>query len=695
MEDNATESSEPGSSGGQGNRLTFMALIVEGRKRGARDGAAATAVASNEAALRNLMRTHRLQTKDTFVALLGVQDARFESILEAYEEKTTLSAETVPAYRNRLRAWNLIARSLVQEHAPAPGLFAEVLREALDAFLKNNPDINRTGIVELAGTTLRRLYRWTTPGDAQTSDDPRNVAAATRLESILGIATGSLTSKLVPRRRKGRTRKEIKGVQKARQPVVPRLSVIRFRPESLPGRIGEFFERFATSKTTPRILRDAAGASIKRPLEVWRVLPGSDQPVPSKMMMEGRFRSYVGWLLLPDTLDGAEAHVAANCRWKKRILPPAAVSALAPFFMGKAIPAAELTPAHLVDPDLIGEFIEWHKNRNGSVTAQCIRDAIALMVPERGFLSQQVECAWDHPRVDIRPVDMSAPGAKQAYAAAAEAWVAKCAIWTRELAELFPFTSVGNSHAARNRLKPILDQKDIMAVVSTIIDNHAADRPVGKLTAGWSGSVVLAIWVRDQLLLRMLASNPLRNRNFREMRYLDNPTQQDPGNLYRGVDRGWRLLFQPADFKNEKGAAKETYDVAVPEALHPLVDLYLTRARPILMRAGVPTDKVFLTRAGMLFTTGALSQVVASLTGRYVQDDIDSLGFRTHAFRHIIATAWLRAHPKDYLTVAHILHDTLQTVLDNYGHHKPNDGLDLYTDWLATKMAPLHLSMAA
>ena len=50
-------------------------------------------------------------------------------------------------------------------------------------------------------------------------------------------------------------------------------------------------------------------------------------------------------------------------------------------------------------------------------------------------------------------------------------------------------------------------------------------------------------------------------------------------------------------------------------------------------------------------------------------------GFGPHAFRHVIATNHLRRNPGDYLTVAVLLHDMLETVLKSYGHLRVSDGL--------------------
>lgn len=674
--------------GGDTCRLTFKALLIEGRRRARHGEPFWNAIASNEAALRSFARANGLGDEDTFTPLLGVSDEEFRPVLQAFEFKTTLAVETIGPYRSRLRSWNATARSLLQKHEP--DLFAEVLSKGLSAYLAKNPGVTRTDVAERAGTTLQRLYRWTKPGFSQASNAPSTVSVAGRLETVLGLPASSLTSKLAPKRRKGRRHKDVEAKRKARLARVS-LTAIKFRPERLPGRIGTFFDRLTMLKTTVRIVRNAAGTSIKRAGKTWRVVPNAEDPIPARTIMESLYRTYVGWLLLPDTPEGARAFVAANCQWRKKKLESSDVTVLSPFFVGKAIPVEDLAPAHLVDPELIGEFIEWYKNRHGAIDNQWVRNAIALLEPARGFLAQQVECVWCYEPAGITPVEPTGPQFQHEYATATQKWGNKCAAWSAELKELLPFTKMGRSRAARDKLKPIFDQRDLMAVVNTIIESHASDRPVGKLVAGWSGSVLLAVWVRDQLLLRMLASNPLRSRNFKEMRWVEKPNPQDRGNLYRAADGSWRLHFEPSDFKNERGAAKEAYDVAVPRVLHPLIELYLTKARPILLRSAVATDRVFISRDGDPFKGAGLGSVVLSLTGRHVQDDIDSLGFRAHAFRHIVATAWLRAHPKDYLTVAHILHDSLQTVLDNYAHHKPGDGLELYNDWLSTKIPPINL----
>lgn len=49
-----------------------------------------------------------------------------------------------------------------------------------------------------------------------------------------------------------------------------------------------------------------------------------------------------------------------------------------------------------------------------------------------------------------------------------------------------------------------------------------------------------------------------------------------------------------------------------------------------------------------------------------------------HAFRHLVATDWLSQHPNDFLTVAELLNDKLDTVIRNYAHLKRDTSFSRY-----------------
>lgn len=60
--------------------------------------------------------------------------------------------------------------------------------------------------------------------------------------------------------------------------------------------------------------------------------------------------------------------------------------------------------------------------------------------------------------------------------------------------------------------------------------------------------------------------------------------------------------------------------------------------------------------------------------------------FGPHAFRHIVATDYLKRYPGAFQLVAHLLNDHLQTVIKEYGHVSPMDGLRAHYDAAAAEL---------
>ncbi|WP_426117219.1 hypothetical protein [Massilia sp. PWRC2] len=192
------------------------------------------------------------------------------------------------------------------------------------------------------------------------------------------------------------------------------------------------------------------------------------------------------------------------------------------------------------------------------------------------------------------------------------------------------------------------------------------------------------VWLRDVLFLKMIVSNPLRMSHFALIRYLPN----NKGNLYQTSQGDWRLRFTSADFKNEKGAAGNDYDVAVERSVGRWIARYLAEARPGAIGAatcdyfflpfvlgpnrGKRNDGDYDTQKSGMWTAEAMSRRMRVLTRQYIPD---TPGFCGHAVRHIIATDHLKRHPGDYPTVAKLLHDKLDTVLREYSHLTVDEGL--------------------
>lgn len=192
------------------------------------------------------------------------------------------------------------------------------------------------------------------------------------------------------------------------------------------------------------------------------------------------------------------------------------------------------------------------------------------------------------------------------------------------------------------------------------------------------------VWLRDMVFLKMIVSNPLRMSHFALIRY----AQNNKGNLYQGSQGDWRLRFTSADFKNEKGAAGDDYDVAVEPSVGPWIARYMAEGRPRALGAstcdffflpfvpgpnrGKRNDGDYDTQKSGMWTAEAMSRRMRVLTRQYVPD---TPGFCGHAVRHIIATDHLKRRPGDYPTVAKLLHDKLETVLREYSHLTVDEGL--------------------
>jgi integrase len=133
------------------------------------------------------------------------------------------------------------------------------------------------------------------------------------------------------------------------------------------------------------------------------------------------------------------------------------------------------------------------------------------------------------------------------------------------------------------------------------------------------------------------------------------------------------------------------YDVKLPEYVGDAIEHYLKEGRPYL--AGANDNDFFLLpekfanqteydRAGVpipvlkdRWNAEAIGTRVRLVT-RALRDG--KPGFGPHAFRHIVATDYLKRFPGAYKLVADLLCDQLQTVIKEYGHTSAQDGLNIH-----------------
>lgn len=155
-------------------------------------------------------------------------------------------------------------------------------------------------------------------------------------------------------------------------------------------------------------------------------------------------------------------------------------------------------------------------------------------------------------------------------------------------------------------------------------------------------------------------------------------------NLYRDAKGLWRVKFEAQDFKNTKGAAKDRkYDIICPYWLQPIIDQYLGW-RKLFPGGGVTEDGQYeceyvirpavnngVRRANDLpVDKHTIYKWCIMATSLYI---LGCSGFGPHAWRHIIATDWIKNNPAGFQIAAQILHDRYETVKASYEHLDTSD----------------------
>lgn len=321
--------------------------------------------------------------------------------------------------------------------------------------------------------------------------------------------------------------------------------------------------------------------------------------------------------------------------------------------------------AWLSVPEAVEDYLEFAAERAGGLrhTGQAVfcSALAALNHPTHGFLTQHKKNSFTLPPERT----------------ATRSWEEMCAE-TRSLVDDWRSTCTDVSRSPEQAIHTVLGQHNPLAPIFT-----AMTRLHKLAAAAPAGSQEEAVARRDELLLGMLISNPLRRKNLIDLTYFADNT----GSLYQTTSGEWRLRLRTSTLKNGRktgGERKGAYDVRVADWLHPLLTDYVKTFRPVL-RGLELTDNLFLTVHGQPMKD--MTHRVLTLTRTHIPG---SGGFGPHAFRHIVATDWLRRNPNDFLTVAQLLNDTLEVVMRTYAHLKRDDALTRHSTQLS-EFLPAHL----
>ena len=253
--------------------------------------------------------------------------------------------------------------------------------------------------------------------------------------------------------------------------------------------------------------------------------------------------------------------------------------------------------------------------------------------------------------------------------------------WTEQCAEAFASAKkitayYKNKHKpSRDPFEPIRDVLALRNPLDAVVDMLARMRAERPRTGGLRE----ASWVRDILLIQLLATVPLRAKNFRELTW----TPDNRSDLYQKPDGSWHIRLDKNRFKNVAGAAGDRiFDMPVPEPIWKSIQAYVRQYRPLLCGRHA-TNRVFVTKlsAAKGEAWAELNGRVEILTKKFLWK---SPGVGPHAFRHIVATSILRASPGNYGLAAMVLHDRVETVEASYAFTKSGDAAEAVGELLGS-----------
>lgn len=524
--------------------------------------------------------------------------------------------------KNLLGKWHTLINELDRELSIERGEetpFQKKIKEMVEIAGSQKRLANETG------TSLATLKRWIS-GKKPT---PRAMKSIKRLESYFALEPGSLSSLA-----------NCDAIQRIIE--VGESKPIAYRIRLATSVTNEYSLRLITDELRCQ-WRDFLEYKVsdfnileRHPKGKWRVSQKSaiaDTPdnwyafysgkhVPTASITWFTITGYLGWLGLPQNIGGMgiSAEQTQSIAW----------------FLNKS---------------LIQKYMLWKTNRSGEIvhggTKRLIQFICALTHPETGYLTQS-----PHLLTSLPPE------------AGIADWSNACSStydWSKKTLKQIQ----GKIKKSRDPLEPIRDVLELANPMEAVADMVRRMKSAHPLTGGLNEG----IWARDLLLVKLLASNPLRANNIKLLTYKPDNT----GELYQRRDGSWFILIAPEMMKNEDGAARDNpYHMPVNESLWKDIEVYLRHYRPMFPHAD-KTDFLFLssTETPTPSAWKNLNRRVFKLTKTYLWR---CPGSGTHAFRYINGTSILKALPGAWEVAAQVLHDTEETVRKHYAHLRGKDG---------------------
>jgi integrase/DNA-binding transcriptional regulator YiaG len=560
--------------------------------------------------------------------------------------KSGLSRGTI---KNRKTALTkLHATSLEQaQHATKPSDFLQTLSKTIV-----ESGLSTRAFAKAAGVDQSKLADWLTgkhrPTGASAVADLRKIELYCQLpeNTLLTLAGFSPAG--------GHSRGN--DLPRSKYSVRQQLNVFeKYRMHKYPPRLQQEFQEWYDLMTAPI---DPIGPLRRN--GHWFVDPETNK-CPTGARVRNSLAGLFGYLTLP--VEGKEFPIYKIVNKEREVVDHSIVA-------GMGYDPEILTLALLGDIDLIMSYTEFMRLRSGSYneeTLHIIGLGCSLLLPKTGFVRQ-------HPEYGERLSPQVPPDEW-------DQWCDRAHLGLKELR-----VSIKKS--------PYFEaSRDVEEPIEFIINDKHPMRHLFELTARMEAAIPPAsvakkersVAYRDMFLARLMTANPLRIKQFAEMTW----RSDNKGNLYQDRDGNWRLSFPKNAFKNRKTLRKrdraKRYDAPVAPSLKPYIEEYIFRQRPLLLGADKcdfvfrpgPRGGTFKHKSGDAkpMRPDSLARILWKAARKYLR----CMGFGPHAYRHIIATDYIKNEDNGLMVAAAILHDMPETVLKYYGHHQ---NADFFGRWL-------------
>lgn len=516
-----------------------------------------------------------------------------------------------------------------------------------------------------AGVKTNPFIEWY-EGTKRPTDRKGTVEAFGRIERYCNLKEGELTSLIRPgskRRRDAADGLPRSAFSERAVKAASEKYKLKVFPPQLRAEYDEWFG-LMTALLPPK-------GSLKRN-GIWSV-DHETKECPTAVRYKQSLGGYFGYLCLP--VEGKQFTIPRKKEDDEADGPRYTV------LKGEGFDEAHLTLALVGDVSQVRRYLDFMHARAGGVfngeTRVFLDLCCSLLLRKTGFVRQ-------HPEYGAR---LSPP-------VAADEWDHWCDSAHRHYRDLLK-ELLGNGLIVQSRdveepIEFILNDPHPIRYLYELADLMEDDLPAARYDR--------ALAYRDMFLVRFLTANPLRIKHFSIMAWRADNT----GNLYQERDGSWWLRFSKEAFKNRRSLKKKDktkrYRAPLPQSLWPYVETYLREYRPLLVGAG-SCDYVFRPGARGGTSThntgdtkpmwpGSLSETLHKKARHYLR----CMGFGSHAYRHIIATDYLKNHPGGLMIAASILHDRPETILKYYGHLQH---ADYFGYWLTYHEQQLETSRAA